>query len=674
MIKIYINSILRDDIDPVVGAQLELSSDHRTDSKMVIRIPTGSDPISAGDYIKICDDSTSLFSGAISGLEQQIQGAAIDADRDERIYSLTMATNVDSISAKFVDLQFPSGASINQIVLGNHPGQAWYKSTFGEFWGIYEVRMADEGITLGVIDDFTNVTLSDPAYLWGSYIADVLDSLADAAGAWWELTPDNVFNMCSSDVPIAEAPFMLDTRAPISDIAPSDDTYTRYSAVRVEGGRGAGPNTIAVASKSAVFGWLKEGFSSFSTEKVVLSYAVHDIIALQIQVTPSGSTASPKIGWRGIDDDDTSIQVMAQYDSNELNAVNGYTFPDLSATIGQWDNWPAFFLNYHPAVSVVSRMVDQSAKNMLIAQRGGSGIIEHLINDSTITDFSTATVAAINFLKQNSKVAKTIKFKTYVSGIRPGMMFSAASIPYLGISGDYSVGSVVAEIVAGDENTVVWEYEIEASTVPYRDPDKDAVFSTHRIALRLGDDTPQTDGILLPSEVTVSISLKFEQYALLWSQITSAAKTWAEIDSEAKSWDEINAPIRSEFMGNYSTDYIKSTLARIFSGEESDGSKLCPNILELAGNSTSDPTNSASPTDTPIASGSDAYIPFYFPALTSDDSEASYSVAKLLRVRENEGTEICFSVPVSLTRSPLPTVNTPQGATSLSIAVTITVN
>lgn len=157
-------------------------------------------------------------------------------DLSYKIYNLSLTNNSDYIASVFVDMTFPSGASVTQILMGNRPGQSWYDASLGEFYGIIPVRVENEGITVGEIDDFTGITLNSPAYLWGQIVSSVIDQMADVCGAWWEITPDKVFNMRYT-YNRSTAPISLDSDSAVYNVNVTRDSFTMYSAVRVVGGQ-----------------------------------------------------------------------------------------------------------------------------------------------------------------------------------------------------------------------------------------------------------------------------------------------------------------------------------------------------------------------------------------------------------------------------------------------------
>ena len=368
--QIYVNGVQRDDVVPLVGGSLEETAAHRTSSDFSVKIPVGANDLNQDDYIIFKDGDTTVFAGIIRGIDQQNMGNS--PDLDSKIYKLTIASNVDRLSGMLVDLQFPSGANINQIIFGNHPAQTWYNSSFGEFYGVFETRMAPEGITLGTVDDFTNISLSETAYLWGSYISDVLDSICDAAGAWWELTNDLIFNMRFSFNAI-DAPFSIDENAPIYDLESSRDSYTEYSAVRVVGGSGDGG---LIEGMMAAYEQADptNGLIIRSATEAELAYPLSKDIQIFEESTsiPGGGLYPVRIGYTGINDNDTDIDILVSYGSTKIEVKNGFSF--LYPLSGQ----DSIDYQYVPLIPIVCRLVSKELRRSA-AEMASSNICSRII-------------------------------------------------------------------------------------------------------------------------------------------------------------------------------------------------------------------------------------------------------------------------------------------------------
>ena len=146
--EIYINGNLRNDISPMIGGSLSTTEARVTSSALSVEIPISEAPLKEFDYIEIKERGSYIFSGTILSAKQR----AIDnIDLVFRVYDLTIASNADFMSTVFADLGFPEGASVTQILLGNHPSDAWYSADFGEFYGL-NYRIEAQGISILEVD------------------------------------------------------------------------------------------------------------------------------------------------------------------------------------------------------------------------------------------------------------------------------------------------------------------------------------------------------------------------------------------------------------------------------------------------------------------------------------------------------------------------------------------
>lgn len=657
MIGIYINGVQRPDVIPLAGGTLEVTANHRTDSKISVQIPIVSPTLQPADYISIYDGATPLFSGVISGCDQQDMG--VSSDLDYRVYDLTMASNIDDLSTTFVDLPFSDGQTAQEILWGDDlNAPAWIVS-------IFRARMAPLGITRGVIEDISNVVLSGNAYLWGSYVTDVLDAICTAADCWWEITPDHVFNLRHNSTQIEAPPFLLGQSAQIYSLQASDDAYTMYSAVRVIGGKGDGAPLYAAAT-NIQSSFSMSGIASYATDKVVLSYPVSHLIGdnLFLWVGRGGAQYFPKVGVQGINDDDTSIEVMFSYDGTDLEAKNGFAFPD---TTDQGYNGWLLSLRYIPYVPIATRLVDASLQTQLKDRRGGTGIVEYMLKDDTITDFLSAGIAGRAFLRENAKPASTVKFLTQTPGIKVGMVFAASDIPYYGISGDYRVGAVTATIIAATDDTLIWEYDVTASTVPYRDPTEALYFAPKKITLKLGDDIPAFDGVYLDNVVSITVTVVMHKLTVyMWSDFDTWGRTWDEIALGNLSWEQATAlhKERSEvqYMGNYCTQAYRALIAQLINGESNvDTNALKMDMFKLG---YSGGTYTPSATQSPVRQGSEIIQTYYI-----DDQDGQYLFTSASLFSSSDMSTPNATAQISTDK----TDSNPMGAYALAIDVSISV-
>ena len=138
MIDVYINGEQRPDLRVVTGGSLDQTEAHVTSSAVSVALDIGAEDLREYDYIRFSENSKTVFAGTILSISQQDLG---NPALSYKVYDLVLASNADYLANVFVDMSFPSGANVTQILLGNHPGDDWYDAGLGEFYGIVPVRV-----------------------------------------------------------------------------------------------------------------------------------------------------------------------------------------------------------------------------------------------------------------------------------------------------------------------------------------------------------------------------------------------------------------------------------------------------------------------------------------------------------------------------------------------------
>lgn len=179
MIKLYINGELREDVWIQAGGTLEQTEEHTTESNISVRVPIVSDNLAVYDYVQIYDEDTIIFAGNILSLNQQMLDSGYTG-LDFRVYDLVMACNADLVANILVDMSFPAGATVTQILKGNHNGDAWYNESLGEFAGVIDTRIIPEGCTAGTVANYNTTALESTSYVWGKLSRNCLTTLRNS--------------------------------------------------------------------------------------------------------------------------------------------------------------------------------------------------------------------------------------------------------------------------------------------------------------------------------------------------------------------------------------------------------------------------------------------------------------------------------------------------------------
>lgn len=660
---IKLNNEVRNDIDVIAGGNLSLTSEHKSSSALSIKTPVNAE-IRECDYIEIADSENIIFSGTILGVDQENLGYGNLAFK---ILHLSVSSPSDHVASVFVDLAFPAGSSVQQILMGNHPGDKWYNSAAGQYNGIFDGRIAPEGIKQGVIDDFSNIIVENGARFWGQYVSDALDEICASCNAWWEITPDKFFNIRYAESH-PEAPFSLDADAAASDISASHDAYTLYSAVRVVGGQGVGGRVDAQVYKSGSHNWKFGNVELVNNTTLKLRYPINNMATnIEYQgygaaiVQPIGNLKYQvyNVGFKGLHDENSAYQALASQGGDVIelksDAVPFSPLPESKVHIN------SIFISYNPLVDIYARLVDQGLASEIQDQRGGTGIIEYLLEDKSITDFSDALKSASGFLQSNGKRAKSVKFTTLISGFSPGQVLHC-NVPYYGVIGDYIVGSVSAESMILSGEKIIWKYNIEASTVDFRDTNLKLFSRSKKMNISVGNDFPAIDGIVLESEVRIQTTLTVKIFdAPTWLYRNNLDLTWQEWENEYQSWEKWEEEGFIEevvYTGTYLTDVARARLAIILNNGSAQ--------INIAGNlrAFNDQNVSIglpfSPSGTPYVQGNSVYSTYYI-----GESQAQELIKELrIQMIENGNIVEMQKIPVSIDKRP----NNPKGEYAISIS------
>ncbi len=556
------------------GAEITLTA--RTvaeyDATMLIEIENEGSPDYTGFLDAVSTITTpgllTVYAGTILGVKQMHMGYA---EQDYKVFELDIASNADFLASIYVDMIFPDGATVNMILNGNAATDAWYDESLGEFDGLFDERISPEGFTLGTVDDFSLCTINRQANLWGKTVADTLDELCAAAGAYWEVTNDKVFNMrytSNRDT----APFMLDTDAEVSDLEVSRDAYTLFSAVRVIGsttGQGALIEEELAITEDVTSYSLSRPISKVDNNKYYGIYRANNLFdrpgALVVEIYSAFELVeryTNRIGVYGLHDDNSAYQFLYSFNTNTIYAKTGFAFP--GNTFDEFGTGTLVKIAYYPVVPIITRLVDTELAAEIAATRGGTGIVEYTLNDNSIASFNKAAAVGAAFLANNTKRAKTVSFTTETAGFGVGQLLTG-DVPYYGISGIYKVNSVTARVISGAEGGT-WRYDIEASTVDYRD----ALYPLIKgVTFELGTETqylPMSLSLLGDTDIETTLTIYTED-PLTWTALEATYADWTAFEAAYATWAAVvGATQEVEIVTNAYTATGKALIARALAG------------------------------------------------------------------------------------------------------------
>lgn len=685
MTNIYINGEKRNDLSFTTGGSLEQTSAHLTSSTISVKADVNGDDLQEYDYIRFVDNSKTVFAGTILGISQQNLD---NIGLSYRMYDLTISSNADLVANIYVDMTFPQDASVTQILFGNHPDDKWYESDLGQFYGILPIRVEKEGITINTVDDFGDIRLSEPAQLWGQVVSEVLDQLAEVSNAWWEITSDKVFNMRYTSTR-AQAPQNLDEDSTAYNISVSRDAYTMYSAVRVVGGQAPGTYQEYKITKNGETGLR---FERIDEKTIKCKYPLYSLdTAIQNATNlPANVPKTVKIGFKGLHDDDDSCQALMSYGSYEVEMKDDYEWLDIDNSNGGYIQ-----VNGTVLVQVYARMVDAATAEQIRSQRGGSGIIEYVLEDENITSFADAALNAETFLQRNTQRATTISFNSQESGWEVGQLLTA-DLPYYKLSGTYQITSVSASLISDLEHRAIWEYSVEASTIDYRDKEKALFFTPKKITFQMDGDNPAADGQYINDNISIFTSITaFKSQPQTWQTIEYEIKSWEAWEQKYPSWlvferaedinpwERVEATVKSwkdwekeypswaalekvkkgwYYMGNFLTPYAKEKLLNILQGKGESGDLTGLNMTNKL-YLTSQQRQVTELTPSAVTTVQSTSVTATYLILPDELQQHLTNLA--MYYGQNQKNEKILDVPIDIDK----TSNSPEGEFSLTISI-----
>lgn len=179
------------------------------------------------------------------------------------------------------------------------------------------------------------------------------------------------------------APIALTENTSAYNVQVTRDAYTMYSAVRVVGGDGKGQYEEYQIKKNGVTGLRFERISDTVIRSRYPLFSINTVYNVGSGL-PSNVPAVVKVGFKGIDDDDPSCQALMNYGGYEITLKEGYSWLDITPDTNYIQ------VNGNLLIQIYSRLVDSDIAAQIRSQRGGTGIIEYVIEDDSITDFSDA--------------------------------------------------------------------------------------------------------------------------------------------------------------------------------------------------------------------------------------------------------------------------------------------
>ena len=313
--------------------------------------------------------------------------------------------------------------------------------------------------------------------------------------------------------------------------------------------------------------------------------------------------------------------------------------------------------------------MSEEACSRIREKRGGTGVIEYILEDETISNYNDAMLNATRFLDSHKNNIQTIKFSTFKKGLAVGQRITG-NIPYYKISGSYYVGAVVVNFVLDDTQYLIAQYDIECTSSLYRDNYKTLFYLPQTISFEVGEDDGNINGFTYSVEVDIIITLK--------TQISNIP-SWEEVTGQ--QWSTINGITWNDFYrftegvtltGNYATETIRGLFAQFAQGDMFKDSPDYQQIgiqaanfnmalsIYMTGNGQQ---ASALIQDTTPTVGTQFTNSYYV-----NENEAQFHIDKLSMPMYAGGMDQnSMEIPVDIDKSP----SNPQGQYAMTIGITV---
>jgi len=650
MIQIYVNQAERTDIEIEEGGTLSQTEEHVTSSNISVKIPIETDNLATYDYVEIYSDTNLIFAGTVLNLEQR----ALNTGYTDVAYNLTLASNADLVANVLVDMNFPSGATITQILMGNKNGDPWYNADIREFRGVVQARIIPEDVTIGIVERYDLTVLEKPSYLWGVYCKEILDNLATLTESYWEITNDKIFNFRrkNSDT---DAPITLNTKSKVFDLKPSEDALATYSAVRVVGGEGE-TKPRSTAYPSAMWSLNKEQTILTCSKKLAA------VTAITVFVDRGAYVFEP-VGYKGIHNDDNRYYALMSHGGNTIELKSKYAAKGYKLYNYDGDDSIGTVAGVSFLTTITARTEDFKAINEIKQKRGGTGIIEHVIEDKSITSFEDAALNANAFLDLYRKSIKCVSFSTFVDGWEVGQKLQA-DIPYYKLNGNYFVSSVNIKFINDLNGRLCAQKEITATTSLYRDHYRMLFYTPHTLSFNIGDNSGNIHGISITNTITIQQTVVITRSnATRWGELEN--RTWNFFKEKTfKDIYRFEIEVMHE-VANYLTDKYKELYTQVMDGTfvNNKAPYNNPSCLSLVGGLVLEPNTpykryeceSISPTV------GNKFTLTYFIL----ENEAQQKITEL-GIEKSAVEERRVRIPVDIDKSP----ENPNGEYALTISIT----
>jgi len=328
----------------------------------------------AYDVVEIFDDAdpgNKIFVGVCGSPKSPVYNSI----NDVKIYTLD-CRNINNILAKRLVNYAEEGKNITQVVT----------EIFNQF-------ISTEGISLGQIDDFSNITLE--RYVVPNLpLNDVLTELANVSSAIWNVGNDKVFNFIKKET------FNVFDRQITALFSPFANFGHKTTDVDVRTVQIITGGTQVTSEQTERFVYDGNN-NSFNTVFPLIQKP--SINVNNVAVDPS------RIGINGIDNDNSEVYFLF---SNRSNTVNYKSESNFLSTNDDVD------IIYFGEFATRVRASNSEAIERISSKTGFSGLIENVTDNPTLESINDANLFANSLLENFDSERGEIKVKVTNTKLR----------------------------------------------------------------------------------------------------------------------------------------------------------------------------------------------------------------------------------------------------------------
>jgi hypothetical protein len=293
---------------------------------------------------------------------------------------------------------------------------------------IVDTCLADEGITYANVEP--GPTIEKAVFVY-RYVNDVFNELSDITGCDWYIDYDKDLHFFARE----------------SNVAPEEitDESKNYRRISIEKTREQYRNRQHLRAGNDITDERTESFTGDGeVETFTLKFPVAKV-PTSITVDSGGGPVAKTIGIRGVDTD------KDWYWNKNYREI---TQDDSGTTLTNADTLAVTYQGFFPIRIRVDKEDEISDR---AAVEGGSGIYEHIEDDQSIEDRTSAEDKAMGLLRRYGTIPEIVRIETDTAGFKAGQLLTI-DISKHNLSGKYLIRSVSTSEPTKD----YLRYEIEA--------------------------------------------------------------------------------------------------------------------------------------------------------------------------------------------------------------------